>query len=187
VWLAVVAMIIWCLGLIGIFSSYIREDYADWRGLIAGLPFYSMIGYGLASLLLNTTSVRTTPAGVDIVNRRLPGTHSRRFIRADDVVHCYHRFIAVPSKSGSTSYYAAGVETSDGPWIDAMAPVDTDKDAERAAREIAAVLSIGQKSPIPVTSGGIPPRNWNALRVVIAWSAAFVAAMLLGVAIEYTR
>ena len=172
VWLAVLVMVVWCLGFLGIYTSYIREDFADWRGFAAGLPFYLMLGYGLASLLLNTTSVRTTPAGVEIVNRRLPGTHGLRFIPAEAVVRCYYRFVMVPTKSGSTTYYAAGVETTGGPWIDAIAPIDTVEEAERAAREVAAVLSIGRQSPVPVGSAGRPPLDWKALRVVIGWSAA---------------
>ena len=106
---------------------------------------------------------------------------------ATEVVRWYVRLVIVPARYGATKFHAAGVELTDGRWIDVLAPYETKEEAWSAVSK--ASLVFGGGSPLPVVMvGGLPrKRDWRGALVVFAWGGAVIVALLLGMWLEVSR
>lgn len=182
-WQAISIVAIYCAGLAAVLWAMVI-DGNDWRGMLAGGPFWFLMGYLIALGALNTRRVWLDSAGVRLKNGPLPGTGGDQAIPKESLRQIGHRLnFEREGKGPLLRYYTAGVETTSGQWIEVLGRFDTPAGSERAAQQIASTLAL------PVNSVCGPPLGVprSAAWRVIGWGGAFIAALIWGAFVELYR
>lgn len=152
------------------------------RDALAGGPLFLLFWYLLAGAYCNRYWVRVTWEGVTQGHGPVPFGRDMEPVLRSDVAKVYVRHAIQPSRFGSHAYLAAGIEKTDGSWMDlSPLPLEDDK-VWLEARAIAGALAW----PYPVVElWGRPPKlDWGAARPLLYWSAAIFAAFGWGIIVE---
>jgi hypothetical protein len=152
------------------------------REIIGGLPLFALLGYGLAAALRNRIRVVVQNGRIQVENGPLLVEPPTPTVERAEVAQVYVRHAYMPSRSGGGFYLAAGVERSDGTWLDLSAPGLPDEEVWRRARQIA--LSLEWPGAIAELRGRAPKADPRGTRVVWYWAGAGLGAMLWGVAVQ---
>ena len=150
------------------------------RQVVAGAPLFAVYVYGLAVLWRNRVRVQVDAEGARVEIGPVPSAPRTEPVPAAEVAAVYVRRAAMQTRSGVVPYLAAGVQRSDGRWLDLTEPLIADDHVWAEAREMAAVLG---KS---VTEGWArPPKaDWSQSRVAWYWTGAVLAGILWGCFVE---
>lgn len=152
---------------------------------LAGTPLFAMFAYGLAVGYLNRVGVRVTAAGVEKWFGPLGAGVAPHYVDREEIAKVYVRYVYKTAKSGQAPYWAAGVERTDGVWVDLTNPLATTEAVRGAAVEIARALE--WQEPIAVLRGN--PAKWERKEMVtpyLLWGGAATAALVWGVYVELT-
>jgi hypothetical protein len=79
---------------------------------------FAMFGYFAFGILLNKTHTRINSSLIEMKYGPLQGAGGPDSIQRDQIAQCYYRYLVIPTRSGSMKFYAAGIETKDGMWLD---------------------------------------------------------------------
>ncbi len=130
--------------------------------------------YLLLQLIFNHRRVLVTPTEVHVTHGPFPGGNYLTLPRAD-IRLCYARKVL--------GLQVAGVESTGAVLVDVSPPTLTLMDARAAAYQIRGVLNSHPSAPTLEVGPATPPlgASWAWRVVVYIWTAAFLAALLLGV------
>lgn len=157
----------------------VREGIRD---VVAGLPLFALLGYGTAAAFRNRIRVVVNREGIRVENGPLPVQPATPTVERAQVARVYVRHAYMPTRFGGVFYLAAGVERSDGTWLDLSAPGIPDEDVWRRANQIA--RSLEWSGPVEELHGRAPKADPRGTRVAWYWTAAGLGAMLWGCAVE---
>jgi hypothetical protein len=152
------------------------------REIIGGLPLFALLGYGLAAALRNRIRVVVDSGRIQVENGPLLIEPPTPTVERAQVARVYVRHAYMPSRTGGWAYLAAGVERSDGTWLDLSAPGLPDEDVWRRANQIA--RSLEWPGPVEELHDRAPKADPRGTRVVWYWTAAGLGAMLWGCAVQ---
>ena len=152
------------------------------REIIGGLPLFALTGYGLAAALRNRIRVVVDSGRIQVENGPLLVEPPTPTVERAQVARLYVRHAYMPSRTGGGAYLAAGVERSDGTWLDLSAPGLPDETVWEQARQIA--RSQEWPGAVEELHGRAPKADPRGTRVVWYWTGAGLAAMLWGVAVQ---
>lgn len=164
-----------------------NDGEPDLRGILAGSPFVGLWFYGSLVMLLEQSHMEADASGIRVTYGPLPCAAKSRDLRMEEIEKLTLDRIHV-AKEGST--WRIGVKLVNGRRI--LLPMRHRR--EQAARERLAALQEAMSSPsrpaLPVGSFFEHPaakRDWGAVRPVLVWGLAFLAAIGWGLAIEISR
>lgn len=175
-WVAVILTVPLALGTANVFR-------AGWStNATAGLPLLILFWYLLAAVYANRYWVHVTWEGITQghgpvpIGPALPPTHR------SDVARVYVRHAILSGRFGSHPYLAAGVEKTDGTWMDLSPLPMEDEKVWAEARAIAAALAW----PYPVEELWGRPRkfDWGAAKPILYWGAALFGGFCWGLGVE---
>ncbi len=152
------------------------------REIIGGLPLFALTGYGLAAALRNRIRVLVKNGQIQVENGPLPVEPPTPPVDRAQVARVYVRHAYMPSRSGGGFYLAAGVERTDGTWLDLSAPGLPDEMVWEQARQIA--RSLEWPRAIEELRGRAPKTDPRGTRVVWYWAGAGLGVILWGVAVH---
>lgn len=151
---------------------------------LAGTPLFALLAYGLAVGYVNRVEVRVTAEGVETWFGPLAAGVAPRLVAREEIAKVYLRYVYMAPRSGKASYWAAGVERTDGVWVDLTDPLAPAEAAREAAVEMARALE--WEEPVALLRGN--PPQWDRKRMAspyVLWGGAVAAALAWGVWIEW--
>ena len=157
---------------------------AGYVNTLAATPLFALFAYGLAIGYVNRANVRVTPDGLVASFDPLPCGAPPEWVPRDEIVRVYLRYVYVSAKSGSASYWAAGVERADGRWLDLSDPLLPPEAARETAQEIA--LALEWTEPIAILRGMLPVPDRRMLSPLLLWGGTLAVAFLWGIYVELT-
>lgn len=157
---------------------------AGYVDTLAATPLFALLAYGLAVGYVNRASVRVTPEGVAAVFGPLPCGVRPEWVAREEISRVYLRYVSVTGKSGLAPYWAAGVEHTDGRWIDLSDPLLAPEAARETAQEIA--LALAWQEPIALLRGQPPVPDRALLSPLLLWGCMVAAAFLWSAYVELT-
>lgn len=170
-WMAAIAAVAYQIGSGAAFES---------RELLAALPLLLLLAYGSLAFVLNKTEVSVSSDRIEVRNGPVPTGAMRQSVDLSKVEACYYRHSVVPLKAGTASAYATGVRLRDGAWCDINPNLHSIDDARTAAERIAAKVreQTGRNLQAGEQHGFPAPPDWRQRRGLLAWSGAFIAALV---------
>ena len=160
-------------------AMLLREGIRD---VVAGLPLFAVLGYGIAVSFRNRIRVVVNREGIQIENGPLPVQPATPTVERAQVARVYVRHAYMPTRFGGIFYLAAGVERTDGTWLDLSATGLPDETVWQQAHSIA--RSLEWRAPIEELRGRPPKADPVGQRVVWYWTGAGLASILWGCAVQ---
>ena len=175
-WSAILLTIPVGMGVMGI----AHEGFKD---LVAGGPIFFLFAYGLVAVYINRAFVRVNREGIQSGVGPVPLAPAFTPVPRGEITKVYVRHAWMPTKSGSINYLAAGVQRTDGRWLDLSQPMIADDLVWREAAAIA--LALAWPLRIEELRGLPPKKDWAAARFVWYWGGAILAGIAWGCAVEF--
>lgn len=156
----------------------------DWGyDALAGGPLFAIFWYALLAGYLNRTRVQVSWEGVQAECGPIPVMPRPERVHFSEIRRVYVRQAFMPTKSRAIPYLAAGVERTDGRWMDLSEPLISEERVWAEARDIARALSWSR--PIEELSGRPKKMDWMAGRFLLYWVGAAMAAFTWGAYVEF--
>jgi hypothetical protein len=156
-----------------------REGYDE---MIAGGPVFLLLGYVLVAGFVNRMSIHVDSHGVRTGLGPLPLAPDAEPVSYEEIVKVYVRHASRPTKSGNIVYLAAGVERTDGRWVDLSQPML--KDAEVWQEAAAIAVALNWALPVEELWGGPPKPDWGLTRGAWYWVGAILAGIGWGCLVQ---
>jgi hypothetical protein len=142
--------------------------YAD---TLAATPLFALFVYGLAVGYVNRAWVRVTAEGVGTGFGPLPCGVQPVWVDREQIAKIYVRLV---ESSETTPRWAAGVERTDGQWVDLTDPLAPGESVRESAQEIA--LALQWEEPIAIVRG--QPATAGSRLPWLLWGSLLIAATL---------
>lgn len=181
-------------GYLGFGYLLLRSAQEAWQYERLLIPAYVLLGWWAIPAAVNARVITAGPEGVRAANGPIPKGRTvwaaRRDIRCCTVRTQYALFRSRASgEMARVANYTAGVETWEGKQLDIAYPYLDHREAAEAAARLAEALNQNRAlARIPVQEARYAPHeegNWR--RRVLAWTGAFLGAILAGAAWELAR
>lgn len=152
------------------------------RDVLAGLPLFALLGYGTIAAFRNRIRVVVNREGIRVGNGPLPVQPATPTVERAQVARVYVRHAYMPTRFGGFFYLTAGVERTDGTWLDLSATGLPDATVWQQARQIA--RSLEWHGSIDELRGRAPKVDPAGQRVIWYWTGACLASILWGCAVQ---
>jgi len=151
---------------------------ARYSDAVAGTPLFALFAYGLAVGYANRMGVNVTASGVAKAFGPLPCGAQPEWVPREEIAKVYLRYVYVSGKSGRAPYWAAGVERTDGRWVDLSDPLAPVEAVRGMAVEMAQALEWTE--PIAVLRG--QPAAYDRKHVMpwLLWGGLVAGALVWG-------
>lgn len=149
---------------------------ARYSDTLAGTPLFVLFAYGLAVGYMNRAWVRVTAEGVETGFGPLPCGVQPAWVPRQEVAEVYVRFVSVSARSGQSPYWAAGVQRTDGQFVDLTDQWAPLEEIQQSAQEIAATLQ--WTAPIQLLRGSPPYGDPRRTAPLLLWSGLVAAAIV---------
>lgn len=147
---------------------------ARYTDTLAGTPLFALFAYGLAIGYVNRAWVRVGANGVTAGFGPLPCGLQPDWVPRDEVAKVYLRYV----QTARARYWAAGVERTDGRWLDLTDPLATSDVVKKRAEAIA--IALQWTEPIAILRGQPPAYDRRAAAVWLLWGGLVTSAFVWG-------
>ena len=150
-------------------SGVSTARYAD---TLAATPLFALFVYGLAVGYINRAWVRVTPEGAGTGFGPLPCGVQPVWVDREEIAKIYVRLI----ESSEAPRWAAGIERTDGHWVDLTDPLAPAETVRESAQEIA--LALQWEEPIEIVREKPASAGSKLTLPLFLWGSLLIAATL---------
>ncbi len=162
----------WCPIWVGILAAVCTAGVAavairEWpRGAMAMAPLLFTGVHLTLTLVLNATTYTVSQAGVTVKEGVIPGGFRDQKVARGEISKVYWRYNYRVPRSGELSFWAAGVATGEGIWINTSPPFHTEGEAREEAVRVGRELGLSEASRV---EGEQPNRDFRVLWAMLYW------------------
>lgn len=142
---------------------------ARYSDSLAGTPLFALFAYGLAVGYVNRMGVSATVEGVAKGFGPLPCGVPPEWVPREEIARVYLRY-------AGEKRWVAGVERTDGRWVDLSDPLATVEAVRGMAVEVAQALEWTE--PVAIVRGAAPATDRRHLQPWLLWGGMAAAAVV---------